>query len=129
MSSACGRCRSGSAEPNDRADQHERFCGRSRAIPKDCGKRWRPFRQETHCFSASPDRRGGLPSALVPERVQAAGDLDRRAHAHVALENLAVIADVLDDAIGPIVGEAEALAETALDAEQPADPRIICFLL
>ena len=58
---------------------------------------------------------------LVHKRVEAALDLDRRAHADVALERFAVVPDRLDDAIGPIVREAQALAEIALDAEQAAD--------
>src|SRR5215813_11377195 len=47
----------------------------------------------------SADRRGVLQAALGPQHVEAARDLERRALTDVALEDLAVVADMLDDAI------------------------------
>src|SRR6185312_11227527 len=52
-------------------------------------------------------------------RIEPARDLERRALPDIALKTLAVIADVLDDAVGPIVGQPNRLAELALDAEEP----------
>ena len=49
----------------------------------------------------SADRRRVLEAALRPQRVEAAGDLERRARADIALEDLAVIADRLDDVVRP----------------------------
>src|SRR5664279_3487908 len=73
----------------------------------------------------SPYRRRVLQSALGPQRVEAALDLDRRTHADVALEALAVVPHRLNDAVGPIVGQAEPAAEITLDAEQTADRRVV----
>ena len=42
----------------------------------------------------------------------------------VPLEDLAVVADMLDDAIGPVLGQAELLAVIAFGAEQALDVRI-----
>src|SRR5215831_16674378 len=74
---------------------------------------------------ASADRRCVLQPALGPQCVQSARDLERRALADVALEHLAVISDMLDDAIHPILGQAELLAERTLDPEQALDLRIV----
>src|SRR4029077_8215351 len=74
-------------------------------------------------------RRRELQPALVPQRVQPARDLHREALPDVALERFAVIADVLDDAIGPVVGEAERLAVLALAAEEALDVGVVRFLL
>src|SRR3954468_1633271 len=70
-----------------------------------------------------------LQSAFVPQRVQAARDLQWRALPDVAFERLAVIADLLDDAIGPVVWQTERFAMLALAAEQPLDVRVVGFLL
>src|ERR1043166_67220 len=64
------------------------------------------------------DRRGVLQAALVPQAVHAARDLERRALPDVLLEHLAVIPDVLDDAVGPVLGKTELLAVIAFGAEQ-----------
>src|SRR5215831_12152284 len=48
--------------------------------------------------SYSPYRRGVLQAALGPQRVEATFDLQRRAFADVAVEHLAVIADMAHDA-------------------------------
>src|ERR1700730_7514251 len=69
----------------------------------------------------SPDRRGVLQAALGPQRVEAALDLERRAFADVALEHLAVVADVAHDAHHPVLGEPELFAVVALGADQLLD--------
>src|SRR6202789_3265115 len=46
-----------------------------------------------------PNRRRVLQAALVPQSVQPALDLERRAFADIALEGFAVIADRLDDPV------------------------------
>src|SRR5262245_29057419 len=69
----------------------------------------------------SADRRAILQASLGPQIVDAALDLQARALADVALERLAVVAYLLDDAISPVVVEADALAEVALLAEQALD--------
>src|SRR5690606_6018788 len=49
--------------------------------------------------------------ALGPEGVDTPGEAERRVHADVALEDLAVIADVLDDTGGEVGGQAETCIE------------------
>src|SRR5258708_30665182 len=73
----------------------------------------------------SADRRGVLQSALLPECIQATLDFERRVLAHVALEGFAVIADQLDDVVGPIVLEPEGLAEITFAAQQALDFRLV----
>src|SRR2546426_4355569 len=53
----------------------------------------------------SPDRRRVLEPALCPQVIEAAGDLQRRSLADVALEHFPIIAHVLDDAHRPVLGE------------------------
>src|ERR1700720_2979486 len=65
-----------------------------------------------------------LQAALGPQRIEPARDLQRRALADIALKAFAVIALGLDDAIGPVVGQAEPFTELAFEAEQAADFRI-----
>ena len=69
----------------------------------------------------SADRRRVLDAALGPQLVQAALDLERRALPDVAFEHLAVIADMLDDADGPVLGQAELLAVIAFGADEALD--------
>jgi len=56
------------------------------------------------------DRRSVLQAALGPQRILAAGDLERRALADIALEHLAVVTDLLDDRVDPLLVDAERLA-------------------
>src|SRR5476649_227006 len=67
----------------------------------------------------SAHRRRDHRAALGPERIDAAAELERRALAEIALEALAVIADLLDDVVGPLLVEAEDLA-VAVDHAQEA---------
>src|SRR5689334_1679090 len=64
-------------------------------------------------------------AALGPQGVQPTRNLERRALPDIALEHLAVVADVLEDAIAPVLGEAELLAECILRAEQTANVGIL----
>src|SRR3954463_8517221 len=66
-----------------------------------------------------------LQPALVPERVKAALDLERRTLADVALKDFAVVAHVLDDPHPPIVGQASGFAELSLRAEETFDLRVV----
>src|SRR5215471_8348543 len=76
---------------------------------------------------ALANRRTVLQPALGPQRIEAADDLQGRALTEIALEGLAVIADILDDPIRPIVGEAHPFAILALNAEQAPRLRIVRF--
>src|SRR5262245_9338533 len=79
----------------------------------------------------SPHRRRVLDAALGPEPVDATADAELRARSHVALEYFAVVADLLDDAHDPVLGQAKLLAEIALDAQQAPDLRLVrlqCFV-
>src|SRR3954452_9459769 len=73
----------------------------------------------------SPHRRRVLHATDVPELVHAARDLQLRLLADVALIHLAVIADVADDANGPVLGQAELLAVIAFSADQPHHFRLL----
>src|SRR5262249_57511038 len=59
-----------------------------------------------------------LQTTLGPQGVQAARNLQWRALPDVPLKDFAVIADSLDDAVRPIIGETERLTELALNTEQ-----------
>src|ERR1700692_3439810 len=71
-----------------------------------------------------PDRRRILDAALGPEPVEAAADAELRPGPHVAIEHFAVIADLLDDAHDPVLGQAELLAVGALGPQHPLDLRL-----
>src|SRR6516165_9622848 len=89
------------------------------------GTRCPPSR--TTSIADSSDRRRVLDAALGPEPVDAAADAELRACSHIALEYFAVIADLLDDAHHPVLGQTELLAEIALDAQQAPDLGLIRF--
>src|SRR5262245_52061826 len=71
----------------------------------------------------SADRRRILDAALGPEPVEASANAQLGAGADIAFERLTVVADVLDDAHEPVLGEPELFAVIALDADQPPDFR------
>src|SRR6202171_1277180 len=91
----------------------------------------RPVAAATRSQATYPSANGQtvLQAALGPQRVEPARDLQRRALADIALKNFAVIADGLDDAIGPVVGQPEPFTELAFETEQAADFRIGRVLL
>src|SRR5262245_27426844 len=73
----------------------------------------------------SADRRRVLDSALVPEVVQAARNVELGAGADIAVERFTVVADMLDDAHHPVLGEAELFAEVAVAAEHALEVRLV----
>src|SRR5689334_5452091 len=73
----------------------------------------------------SADGRSVLQTALVPQLVQAAGQAQRRLQADIALEAFAVVADLLDDVIGPVLGHAHHLAHVVFHAQHAAHFRIL----
>src|SRR4051812_38329274 len=75
----------------------------------------------------SADRRGVLQAALGPQRVQATLDLERAAHADVAVEALAVVTDLLDDVVDPLLVDAERLAHARRRAEDALDGGIVAL--
>src|SRR5689334_13698520 len=68
----------------------------------------------------SLERRGEQQSALGPQLVLAARELERRAHADRALVGFAVVSDLLDGVVHPVVRQPHHGAEAAFDAEQAA---------
>src|SRR3954469_14822977 len=94
------RSRPGTRSPRT-APPDRRCCApvdcRAAALSVWCA-RPRPF--GAPAAGALAHRRCELQPALIPQRVQPPRDLQRRTLADVALERLAVIADLLDDAIG-----------------------------
>src|SRR5580692_7543354 len=77
------------------------------------------------CLAGSADRRCVLNSALVPELIEASGDLQRRTGTDVAIEGFAIVARRLDDADDPILGQAELFAEIAVGSKDPFQLRLI----
>src|SRR5499427_11105648 len=71
--------------------------------------------------SVSPDRRRVLNATLGPQPVDAAADAEPRAAPDIALEDFTIVADMLDDAHHPVLGQAELLAEIALGPDQSLD--------
>src|SRR6478735_1109118 len=67
---------------------------------------WEAGKPPPHSFvSRSTYRRCVLEAALVPQRVQTTLDLERAGLTDVAFEDFAIVADALDDVVGPFVGE------------------------
>src|ERR1700738_667480 len=76
--------------------------------PRSCLLDWRSIKKPT----------------FRPQRVHAALDLQWRAFTEIAVENLAIIADELDDAIRPLRVESHRFAEVAFKSEQSPDLRV-----
>src|SRR5689334_8788278 len=74
---------------------------------------------------ALADRRRVHQAAFGPEVVDAARQPDRRLRPEVALEALAVVADLLDDAVRPLLVETEELPGVLGDAEETLDVGIL----
>src|SRR5476649_798285 len=105
----------------------EAFCTKNQTtatiaeVAATCQKMSRTLRSRKKASSEDLlERRREQQAALGPELVAAALQLERRAHADGALEAFAVVSDLLDDVVGPVVGEAHHLAELALDAQDAA---------
>src|SRR4029453_6381 len=76
---------------------------------------------------SSANGRRVLQAALGPQRVLAALDLEGAAHADVAVEALAVVTDLLDDVVDPLLVDAERLAHAGRDAEDTLDRGILAL--
>src|SRR5215207_1824339 len=85
------------------------------------------FLEPTLCDVRLTNRRSVLQPALRPEIVQATVDLEERAHADVAVEALAVVTDLLDDVVDPLLVDAERLAHAGRDAKDALDARVIAL--
>src|SRR5438477_11778247 len=77
-------------------------------------------------FSFLANRRRVHQPALVPQPVQAALEAQRL---EVRVEALAVVADLLDDVPGPLVVQAEHLAEVAGRAHEALHRRVGALLI
>src|SRR5215470_17483856 len=73
------------------------------------------------------DRRRVLQAALGPQIVQAAVDFQHRAGTDVALEALAVVPDLLDDVVDPLLVDPQRLAHARCDAEDALDAGILAL--
>src|SRR6185312_11031237 len=76
---------------------------------------------------ALADRRRVLQAALRPQLVQTAVDLERAAGADVLVEALAVVTDLLDDVVDPLLVDAERLAHAGRDAKDALDRRVVAL--
>src|SRR5579859_2213359 len=85
------------------------------------GDAW-PRPREPPLQSAQRDR--VHQAARGPERVRSALELERAAHADVALVAVGVVADLLQDRIDPFLVEPERLAVARADAQQALDARV-----
>src|SRR5678816_4150247 len=77
--------------------------------------------------SPSADRRGVLQAALRPELVHAAVDLEQRVRTDMLVVALAVVTDLLDDVVDPLLVDPERLAHARRDAEDALDRRILAL--
>src|ERR1700732_3324974 len=82
---------------------------------------WGPLDKPRSCLL---DWRSIKKPTFRPQRVHAALDLQWRAFTEIAVENLAIIADELDDAIRPFRVESHRFAEVAFKSEQTPDLRV-----
>src|SRR6185295_7378677 len=105
----------------DRAEtsRARRSCSQNRTRPTSL----------SYVLRSSADWRRILQPALAPEFVEAASEPERRLLADVAFEALAVIADLLDDVVGPVLREPSHLTHLVFDAEHAPDFRILGFPL
>src|SRR6201991_2790241 len=78
-------------------------------------------------MTALADGRSVLQPALRPEIVQPAVDLEDRAHADVAVEALAVVTDLLDDVVDPLLVDSERLAHARRRAEDALDGGVLAL--
>src|SRR5215469_17090681 len=71
-----------------------------------------------------PERRREHQPAILPQRIRAALQAEGRFRPDIAGEDLAIIADLLDDVIGPVLREPHLLAEIVADTEEPLHFRV-----
>lgn len=65
--------------------------------------------------------------AIGPQRIHAAFQAQRRILANVVLEDLAVVADLLDRLVGKVGAETELLAHVAAGAQKALDRRLVAL--
>src|SRR3954452_18108479 len=106
---------------------HPTFSPHASTVTKKAG--WHATRPPAFDLFVSADRRRVLEATFGPQRVEAARDLQRRALPDVLLEDLAVISDMLDDPVAPVLGQPELLAVIAFGPEQALHIRIGGFHL
>src|SRR5580704_10749615 len=75
----------------------------------------------------SPKRNRVHQAAVGPQRVLAALELERRVDANIALEALAVVPDLLDDVVHPLLVDTDGLAVAWRDAQEALDGRIVAL--
>src|SRR5262249_42610974 len=62
-----------------------------------------------------------------PQRIEASGDLQRRAHAYIALEHFAVVPDLLDDVVDPLLVDTQRLAHAGRYAKDALDGGVVAL--
>src|SRR5690349_12154225 len=72
----------------------------------------------------SADRQCVHLAALAPQRIDAALELQCRALTDVALVDVAVVPDLLDDVVEPLLAQPQRLAVARIDAQQCAQRRV-----
>src|SRR5690349_1042987 len=72
-----------------------------------------------------PHRQGVHHAALAPQSVDATPEFERRVDTEVAVVDFAVVAELLDDVVGPALLQPEQLAIARIAAEQLAHSRIL----
>src|SRR3954447_20457848 len=75
--------------------------------------------------SVSTERYRVHQAAVGPQRVLAALELEGRVLADIALEAVAVVPDLLDDVVHPLLVDADRLAVARCDAEEALDGGIV----
>src|SRR5262245_24347585 len=66
-------------------------------------------------------------ATVGPQRVLTTFELERRVHADIALVALAVVTDLFDDVVHPLLVDAHRLAIARRDAEETLDCRIVAL--
>src|SRR5215218_7858164 len=95
------------------------------ASPPSGGEEHERGGRERRGHPALPDRRGVLEAALGPQLVQAAVDLEGRLRAEVAVEALAVVTDLLDDGVDPLLVDPQGLAHAWCHAKDALDGGVV----
>ena len=72
-------------------------------------------------------RRGVHDSALGPQGIQTAFELQRRVDAHIAFENLGVVTDHLDDVVGPFFVQPQGLAVARVHAQEALNLGVVAL--
>ena len=76
--------------------------------------------QRKKAVSGLAEGRGVNKSTVGPQSIQTARDTQRGVHADVALKDFAVVTQLLDDLVSPVVRKAQFRALTSVNAQQAA---------